>query len=329
MGIGDEKDVEKLRYHTVIIMTDADVDGSHIRTLLLTLFFRQFPEIIENGYLYVAQPPLFRAKKGKNERYLKDEAALEEYLTDLGTDAVTFESGQGKDARPALKGAGLKTVVRKALHHERMYEALERRSKERALVAQLALLASAKEVTADTFHSEDAVKQMAAAIKRELPELNLVYQVMPGDESSWRAVFTHARNGATPPTVIDSTLFLSGELREIRRLGADLESFKAPLRIKSGGDEERTVESLKAVADAVLAAGQKGVEVQRYKGLGEMNPEQLWETTMNPESRSMLRVEVGSQEEAEEIFTKLMGDQVEPRRRFIEENALNVKNLDI
>ncbi|MGH7917866.1 MAG: toprim domain-containing protein, partial [Candidatus Binataceae bacterium] len=329
MGIGDEKDVEKLRYHTVIIMTDADVDGSHIRTLLLTLFFRQFPEIIENGYLYVAQPPLFRAKKGKNERYLKDEAALEEYLTDLGTDAVTFESGQGKDARPALKGAGLKTVVRKALHHERMYEALERRSKERALVAQLARLASAKEVTADTFHSEDAVKQMAAAIKRELPELNLVYQVMPGDESSWRAVFTHARNGATPPTVIDSTLFLSGELREIRRLGADLESFKAPLRIKSGGDEERTVESLKAVADAVLAAGQKGVEVQRYKGLGEMNPEQLWETTMNPESRSMLRVEVGSQEEAEEIFTKLMGDQVEPRRRFIEENALNVKNLDI
>jgi DNA gyrase subunit B len=328
MGVGDEKDIQKLRYHTVIIMTDADVDGSHIRTLLLTLFFRQFPEIIENGHLYVAQPPLFRAKKGKSERYLKDEGALEEYLTDLGADAVTLEVGSGKEARE-VKGAALKALVRKALHHERMYEALERRSKERALVAQVARLASEKAISADTFRDEEAVKRMAEAIKKALPELNLIYHVTPGDESSWRAVFTHARNGATPPTVIDLTLFLSGELREIRRLAADLDSFNGPLKIKSGGDEQRTVDSLKGVAEAVLAAGQKGVEVQRYKGLGEMNPEQLWETTMNPESRSMLKVEIGSQEEAEEIFNKLMGDQVEPRRQFIEENALNVKNLDI
>src|SRR5215831_13627202 len=149
MGVGSDKDVTRLRYHTVVIMTDADVDGSHIRTLLLTLFFRQFPEIIENGYLYVAQPPLFRAKKGKAERYLKDEGALEDYLTDLGAEAVTFESGKGKDARE-LKGAGLKTLVRRALHLERMYESLERRSKERPIVAALAKLITEKTATADT-----------------------------------------------------------------------------------------------------------------------------------------------------------------------------------
>jgi DNA gyrase subunit B len=327
MGIGTDKDLARLRYHTIVIMTDADVDGSHIRTLLLTLFFRQFPEIIENGYLYVAQPPLFRAKKGKSERYLKDEAALEDYLTDLGVEAVTFESGAGKEARE-LKGAPLKTLVRKVLHFDRMYENLERRSKERAVVAAFAKLVSDKKASADTFRDEAATRELAEAIKREAASANLVTNVTPDTESAWRIVVTHVRNGATPPTVVDSTLFHSGELREIRRIGADLDALKAPYKAKTG-DEARTVDTLKAVADAVVAAGQKGVEVQRYKGLGEMNPDQLWQTTMNPEVRSMLRVEVGSQEDAEEIFSKLMGDQVEPRRQFIEENALNVRNLDI
>jgi DNA gyrase subunit B len=327
MGVGTDKDIAKLRYHTVIIMTDADVDGSHIRTLLLTLFFRQFPEIIENGYLYVAQPPLFRAKKGKSERYLKDEAALEEYLTDLGTEAVTFESGKGKDARE-LKGAPLKALVRKALHHDRMFENLERRNKERPIVAAVAKLVSDKTLSGDTFLDETALRKAAETIKKQLAIANLDYRIEPETETSWRAVFVHMRNGATPPTVVDLALFHSGELREIRRLGADLDTYAAPHKIKTG-EEQRTVESLKGVADAVLAAGQKGVEVNRYKGLGEMNPDQLWGTTMNPEVRSMLRVEVGSQEAAEEVFTKLMGDQVEPRRQFIEENALNVRNLDI
>ena len=327
MGVGTDKDIAKLRYHTVIIMTDADVDGSHIRTLLLTLFFRQFPEIIENGYLYVAQPPLFRAKKGKSERYLKDEAALEEYLTDLGTEAVTFESGKGKDARE-LKGAPLKALVRKALHHDRMFENLERRNKERPIVAAVAKLVGDKTLTGDTFLDETALRKAAETIKKQLAIANLDYRIEPETETSWRAVFVHMRNGATPPTVVDLALFHSGELREIRRLGADLDTYATPHKIKTG-EEQRTVESLKSVADAVLAAGQKGVEVNRYKGLGEMNPDQLWGTTMNPEVRSMLRVEVGSQEAAEEVFTKLMGDQVEPRRQFIEENALNVRNLDI
>jgi DNA gyrase subunit B len=327
MGVGSDKDVAKLRYHTVVIMTDADVDGSHIRTLLLTLFFRQFPEIIENGYLYVAQPPLFRAKKGRAERYLKDEPALEDYLTDLGAEAVSFVSGKDKEARE-LKGAGLKRLVRQALHLERMYESLERRSKERPIVAALAKLITEKTVTADTFRDQGELELLARTILKLAGNGNLQAHVAADTESTWKIIFAHAHNGATPPTVIDLALFHSGEMREIRRLGADLESYRQPYKIKTG-DDERVVESLKAVADEVLAAGQKGIEVQRYKGLGEMNPEQLWQTTMNPEARSMLRVEIASQEEAEDIFAKLMGDQVEPRRQFIEENALNVRNLDI
>jgi DNA gyrase subunit B len=326
MGVGSEKDVSKLRYHKIIIMTDADVDGSHIRTLWLTFFFRQFPEVIESGYLYVAQPPLFRAKKGKQERYLKDEAALEDYLTDLGAEAVTLLSGKGKDARE-LKGAPLKSIVRKALHCERMFEALERRSKERPIVDALATLVTDKKITADTFRSEKALKEAAEAIRKTVVGQNLACHVEP-ENGHYRAVFAHTQNGATPPTVVDLDLFHAGELREIRRMTADLAGYKPPYKIKTG-DEEREAASLKDAAEAVVAAGQKGVEVQRYKGLGEMNPGQLWATTMNPEKRTLLKVQVGSQEEAEEIFRKLMGDQVEPRRHFIEENALNVRNLDI
>jgi DNA gyrase subunit B len=331
MGVADEKDVTKLRYHTVVIMTDADVDGSHIRTLLLTLFFRQFIEIIEGGYLYIAQPPLFRAKKGKQERYLKDEIALEDYLTDLGAEALTFQAGKGKEMRE-LHGAPLKTMVRKALGRERMYEGLARRSKERPIVEVLAHLTADKRAGDESFRSDKALKELAETIVKELKG-NLVYRIEaeriePESDGTLRAIFTHAQNGATAPTVVDQALLRAGELREIRRLDADLEALKTPYKLKSG-DEERTVESLKAVADAVLEAGHKGVEVQRYKGLGEMNPEQLWATTMNPETRTMLRVQIGAQEDAEEIFQKLMGDQVEPRRQFIEENALNVRNLDI
>ena len=167
MGVADEKDVRKLRYHTVVIMTDADVDGSHIRTLLLTLFFRQFIEIIEGGYLYIAQPPLFRAKKGKQERYLKDEIALEDYLTDLGAEALTFQAGKGKDARE-LHGAPLKTMVRKALQRERMYEGLARRSKERPIVEALAHLVADKRASDESFRSDKALKELAETIVKEL-----------------------------------------------------------------------------------------------------------------------------------------------------------------
>ncbi|MGB6554143.1 MAG: toprim domain-containing protein, partial [Candidatus Binataceae bacterium] len=327
MGVGKDKDLAKLRYHRIVIMTDADVDGSHIRTLLLTFFFRQFIEIIESGYLYVAQPPLFRAKKGKTERYLKDENSLEDYLTDLGADAVTLEAGKGKDARE-FKGAALKAVVRKALYYDRMFEALERRSKERPIIAAFAKLSTDKAITDASFESEKAAKAMAEAIRKETGDDNLTHQILQDGESRWRAVFSHSHNGSRPPTVVDATLLHTGEIREIRRLAPDMEAIKAPLTLKNG-DSEQTVATLRAVAEAVLAAGQKGVEVNRYKGLGEMNAGQLWDTTMNPETRSMLKVQISSIEEAEEIFAKLMGYQVEPRRQFIEENALNVRNLDI
>ncbi|MGB8683085.1 MAG: DNA topoisomerase (ATP-hydrolyzing) subunit B [Candidatus Binatus sp.] len=334
MGVAGEKDVNKLRYHKIVIMTDADVDGSHIRTLWLTFFYRQFIEIIENGYLYVAQPPLFRAKKGKTERYLKDEAALEDYLTDLGAEAVTLEVGKGKDARE-FKGAALKALVRKALFLERMYESLERRSKERAIIASLARLASDHTIGDETFESEKAAKQMAEAIRKDTRDDNLVYRIEPDGEAHFRAVFSHTQNGARPPTVVDMTLLRTGELREIRRLGPELVAISAPYKLKpnetekSGPREAETFDTLKAVADAVLAAGNKGVEIQRYKGLGEMNPEQLWATTMNPDTRSMLKMQISSVKEAEETFAMLMGDQVEPRRLFIEENALNTRSLDI
>ena len=327
MGVGKEKDLAKLRYHKIIIMTDADVDGSHIRTLLLTFFFRQFFEIIDNGYLYVAQPPLFRVKKGKQERYVKDEAALQDYLTDLGAEAITFEAGKGKDARE-MKGASLKALVRKALFYDQMYAQLERRSKEREIVAAVAKLAAEKEITDDSFESEKAAKTMAAAIVKAAQKDNLVYEIQADGETHFKAVFSHRQNGAKAPTIVDLNLLRSGELREIRRLIPDLEAIKGPLMIKQG-DETRTVETLVAVAKAVMEAGEKGIETNRYKGLGEMNAEQLWETTMDPTRRSLLKVQIGSVEEAEEMFSKLMGDQVEPRRKFIEDNALDVKNLDI
>jgi len=200
MGVANEKDLSKLRYHKIVIMTDADVDGSHIRTLWLTFFYRQFIEIIENGYLYVAQPPLFRAKKGKTERYLKDEAALEDYLTDLGAEAVALESGKGKDARES-KGAALKALVRKALFLERMYEGLERRSKERPLVASLARLAADKTISDESFESEKAAKQMAEAIRKDSNDANLVFKIEADGEAHFRAVFSHTQNGARPPTV--------------------------------------------------------------------------------------------------------------------------------
>jgi DNA gyrase subunit B len=327
MGVHNDKDLAKLRYHTVIIMTDADVDGAHIRTLLLTFFFRQFIEVVENGHLYVAQPPLFRVKKGKQERYLKDEAALEEYLTELGAEQLSLQSGKGNDAR-TIKGVALKNLARKALYCERMFEALERRAKERAVVDALVSLVASTKASGESLRSEQQAHALAQALKQTLANPNLACRVEPDDETHWRVVVAHTRNGATPPTVIDQALFHSGELREIRRLKEELDSFKPPLVLISGG-EQKSLGSLKEVADAILQAGQKGVEIQRYKGLGEMNPSQLWETTMNPETRTLLKVRISSQEEAEEIFSKLMGDQVEPRRQFIEENALNVRNLDI
>ncbi len=327
MGVGKDKDLAKLRYHKIIIMTDADVDGSHIRTLLLTFFFRQYLEVIESGYLYVAQPPLFRVKKGKQERYVKDEGALEDYLTDLGSDAVTLEAGKGKDARE-LKGAALKALVRKALYYDRMYWQLERRSKEREIVTAVAKLVIEKKITDDSFESEKAAKEMGAAIIKAVARDNLVFEVQADDGAHWKAVFSHHHNGAKAPTIVDISLLKCGELREIRRLMPDLEAVKGPLSVKTG-DEAHTVQSLVAVAKAVMEAGEKGIETNRYKGLGEMNPSQLWDTAMNPESRSLLKVQIGSMEEAEEMFSKLMGDLVEPRRKFIEDNALDVKNLNI
>src|SRR5215472_9141549 len=185
MGVADEKDVGKLRYHTVVIMTDADVDGSHIRTLLLTLFFRQFLELVEAGHLYIAQPPLFRAKKGKQERYLKDEAALEDYLTDLGCEAITVGFGKGKEARE-IKGAALKTLARRALYHDRMFEALERRSKQRDVVGAMAKLTASKEITAESFESRERMEKAAKALRTAIADTNVDYKIDSDGETHFK-----------------------------------------------------------------------------------------------------------------------------------------------
>jgi DNA gyrase subunit B len=219
-------------------------------------------------------------------------------------------------------------LVRKALFYDRMYWQLERRSKEREIVTAVAKLATEKEISDESFESEKSAKAMAAAIIKEVGKDNLVAEVQADGETHFKAVFSHRQNGAKAPTIVDISLLRCGEVREIRRLMPDIEAVKGPLAVKVG-EETRTVETLVAVAKAVMDAGEKGIETNRYKGLGEMNPGQLWDTTMNPETRSLLKVQIGSMEDAEEMFSKLMGDQVEPRRKFIEDNALDVKNLDI
>jgi DNA gyrase subunit B len=310
-------------------MTDADVDGSHIRTLLLTFFYRQFPELIEAGYICIAQPPLYRAKKGKSERYLKDDAALEDYLIDVGTADVRLEASAG--AIP-LAGTALKTVVKKVLRFEKMLTMLERHRKNRHVVTALV---HDRRVTRAAFADQTRLTEIAAEVvawvEREAPEMTpITCRVEPDtEEGAWKIVARVRSNGNRQDTVINGEFPATPEFEELRKLADDLQQIgQAPFNIVDG---ERTtnVPSLRAAVDAIVGQGRKGLEVQRYKGLGEMNPEQLWETTMNPETRSLLQVRVEDAYEADEIFSTLMGDEVEPRRRFIEVNALSVKNLDV
>jgi DNA gyrase subunit B len=329
-GVGKEdKDIAKLRYHTVIVMTDADVDGSHIRTLLLTFFYRHFPELIENGYICIAQPPLYRVKKGKAERYLKDDTALEDYLIDLGTEDTRLEGAGGG---VVMMGAALKTVVKKVLRFEKVLDVVERHRKNRQVVAAIAQDAR---VGRALFASPDSLNEVArtaaAWIERNAPEvLPVSFSVAPDkEEGDWKLVARVRVNGGSEDTVINADLVMTPEFEELQRLAGELrQAGEAPFTIQESG-KVLSVETLRGAVETIVAQGRKGLEIQRYKGLGEMNPEQLWETTMNPDTRTLLQVRIEDAYEADEVFSTLMGDEVEPRRRFIEENALSVKNLDI
>ncbi|MBI5233634.1 MAG: DNA topoisomerase (ATP-hydrolyzing) subunit B [Deltaproteobacteria bacterium] len=329
-GVGkDEFDPVKLRYHRIIIMTDADVDGSHIRTLLLTFFYRQMPQLALNGYLYIAEPPLYKIKKGSAERYLKNNSDLEDYLFEVVKEEVAIIPRQSKTE---IKGAGLIDILKKISRFKRILEKFSRRGKESGLISALVMCDG---FNADTLKNEGAVEtgltKLKEYIKKFHPEIGRVEFTTNVDPEHKSIAITGltVSNGAQISTVIDKDLLALPELRELNMLTKDLKTLGEPsfkMRVKETGFEVKTIN---AILDAAMDAGKKGVYIQRYKGLGEMNPEQLWETTMDPEKRMLLKVTVEDTVEADVIFTKLMGDAVEPRREFIERHALEVVNLDI
>jgi len=323
-GIGkEETDLAKIRYHKVILMTDADVDGSHIRTLLLTFFYRQLPGVIENGYLYIAQPPLYRVKKGKNERYLRDEAALDDFLIDLAIENLRVNT---------LSGEELKAWMRTFLHCEKLLDVVERKGRDRRLVSALLNQSGfSLDVLKDRSLLEEVLRSTEAAVRSSIPEPLVVSLSLEEDSeiAGYRIIATTGANGSGLTTVLDSDFLLSPEAQEITKLFSDLRAIGIPPLTLFDKEEQTILGSRREVVETILTRSRQGVEIQRYKGLGEMNPQQLWETTMDPETRIMLQVRIEDAYEADEIFSTLMGDEVEPRRRFIAENALAVKNLDI
>ena len=323
-GIGPEDfNPDKLRYHKIIIMTDADVDGSHIRTLLLTFFYRQMREVIERGHLYIAQPPLYRAKRGNSEVYLKDDRALEEYLVDGGlTDAVLQLADNTQ-----IAGADLRDLVDKARQARAWLLPLSRRVP--LGVLEQAVIGGAFDVGALT----DGVKgqKLSTLVAARLDALE--GELTRGWHGLWvegdGLVFARTLRGVTETHAVDAAIIRSAEARRLDEISAVLaHTFQnaAKLLVK---DREIVVSGPVQLADAVMELGRKGIGIQRYKGLGEMNPGQLWETTLDPQVRSLLQVKLSQADEAEQVFSTLMGDVVEPRREFIQSNALKVSNLDV
>ena len=337
-GVKDDYNPEKLRYHTVIIMTDADVDGSHIRTLLLTFFYRQIPDLVEKGYLYIAQPPLYKVKRGKQERYLKDEGSLEDYLIEKGTENLRLRSvesngnGGGTALGRDVKGAALQSFVKKVVRMDKLLQLMARKHKERAVIEALLLQPDfSAERLRDQKELEDLAIQLASYINLLAPEVGPMSSVVEEDpeHNSLKLVCATRSNGSGIRTVIDREFLASPEYRELKRLHGELVASGHSPFILEDGERSSELRSHKDLLDFIMERGKKGQYIQRYKGLGEMNPGQLWETTMDPESRVLLQVRVEDGVEADIIFSTLMGDHVEPRRKFIEDYALTVRNLDI
>jgi DNA gyrase subunit B len=328
-GVKEDYDEAKLRYHSIIIMTDADVDGSHIRTLLLTFFYRQMPQLVEKGHLFIAQPPLYKIKKGKQERYLKDEAMLEDYLIELGTENIRVRASRNGNG---LVGQPLQGYIKKIGRWEKLMVLLGKKKKNRAVVEALLLEDGFGE---ETLKDKDALQniqgRLASYVSLTAPEQAPLSCLLEEDaeHNCYKLIVSTRANGTGHQTVIDREFLTSPEFREIKKLFADLSGIGLPPYMVEEGDNKTPLKSLTEVFRYVMEGGKKGQYIQRYKGLGEMNPEQLWETTMNPETRVLLQVRIEDAVEADEIFSTLMGDEVEPRRKFIETYALTVKNLDI
>jgi len=331
-GIGAEDfDIEKLRYHRIIIMTDADVDGSHIRTLLLTFFYRQLPRVIESGYVYIAQPPLFRAKRGKSETYIKDERDLDAFLIRRAVEARVVRI---PSTNTEISGVDLEKLLQKMMTHQKLLETVERRGHSREIIEALLAAGADREYFADKERLESLARTLtteARTVTVQRDEEHNRYLLHVDDRSSgyprqdrighdvvttaeYRTLLANHRE--MPP--FDGEVVVSGDSADGEGEGA-----------KPAHGTDVRLRSRDELVDFFLAAGKKGVAVNRYKGLGEMNPDQLWATTMDPQVRTLLQVRAEDHTESDLMFTTLMGDQVEPRRKFIEDNALDVKNLDV
>jgi DNA gyrase subunit B len=368
-GIGSEDfDLAKLRYHRIIIMTDADVDGSHIRTLLLTFFYRQMRALVDAGYVYIAQPPLFRAKRGRSEFFIRDEREMEKWLLRRSAESRILVLADGTQ----ITGAELEARLEKLVTFQKYLQIVERRGPSRPIVLAL-LERGAHDRT--FFLDPGRVQELADALHTPVVSAS----VQPDEENQAQSLVIEDRSGGYPRHHRVNMDFVStSEFRVLAASYHDVDGIKAPMTVRTlsgqpvteeatgaaahdtaiGGapldeatrlaaepktpdvssmpktvarakDADVTIESIEALVDFFIAAGKKGFDVNRYKGLGEMNPETLWETTMDPEKRTLLQVKAEDHTEADLMFTTLMGDQVEPRRKFIEDNALDVKNLDI
>jgi len=340
-GIGEEdQDISRLRYHKVIIMTDADVDGLHIRTLLLTFFFRQMKELIERGHLYIAQPPLFKISDRKQDIYINNEETMKNHVLDSGVSRVrlTPANGEGDPLRqgvPTITGSRLLGIIRKVMRLEKILDKFEREERNRDVIR---ILAGDPALSEDDFRTEEALARVAKRTAMALGEvLEDVSTEMDQEHGRWKMVFRIRKNGRTHTTCIDREVLKLPKFTEIKALLNQVAILgEPPYRVSmaeaeggAAGKGSDTVESMSALIEYVIGAGKKGITVQRYKGLGEMNPEQLWQTTMDPEKRTLLQVRIEDAVAADEIFTTLMGDQVEPRRDFIYRNALYASNLDV
>jgi DNA gyrase subunit B len=344
-GIRDEFNLDKLRYHKIVIMTDADVDGAHIRTLLLTFFHRQMPEILKAGHLYIAQPPLYKVSKGRSEVYLKDQQQLDRYLVGAGLQGRVLETGGG-----ARGGAELQALVEHALRMKSLMGFVPR--KYNAQVVEAMALTGA--LAPDLAPAERAAAMSAAAAHLQMGDPEAQWSARVAEDGA--ITFARVWRGVTDAHLIEPGFVGSAEGRKLHKLAQEhAEVYSAPVRLAKGAAEaepepepeaqpegeddaeqaapaaklDGAITSPSQLLETVLAAGRKGLAISRYKGLGEMNAEQLWETTLDPENRALLQVKVEDGDVTDEIFTRLMGDVVEPRREFIQENALNVANLDV
>jgi len=323
-GIGkDEFNIEKLRYHKIIIMTDADVDGAHIRTLLLTFFFRQMPELIERGHLFIAQPPLYKVARGKSAQYLKDEKALEDYLISVGLEEASLELASGE----VRAGQDLRAIIQDALRVRALIEALHSRY-DRNLIEQAAIAGALNpELTADNARASETTVDLVHRLDRISEETERGWEGVVTPEGG--LLFTRTVRGVKESHLLDVGLIGSSDARHIDQMQPSLkEVFDRPpvLRRKEASE---AISGPRMLLDRIFETGRKGLTLQRYKGLGEMNAEQLWETTLDPNARSLLQVRVADATDADGLFSRLMGDEVEPRREFIQDNALSVANLDI